>query len=169
MLIFFSSQTDVWWQHHYKHGKKKNRFLHPTDVWRGRHLSQTCCLFANCGIFPSSCFIPKISYQSNSASIHMVILTGTQVRSKNSDVFQYTQIKKFVIYYNTQSKQWVVKIYKNLTVKIFITVTTKGDYLCLGRIKADHYNILTYKQKAISLTMRKKWTYFSYKQFVASR
>lgn len=85
--------------------RKKNRFLHPTDVWRGRHLSQTCCLFANCGAFPSSCFIQKISYHFNSASIHMVILIGRQVRGTNSDVFQHTQIKKFEMHCNIQNKQ----------------------------------------------------------------
>lgn len=50
-------------------------------------------------------------------------------------------------------------------------VIMKGHYLHLGRIKVDHCNVLTLfnKQKAISLTRRKKLTKFSYKQFVASR
>lgn len=49
---------------------------------------------------------------------------------------------------NTKKKQQVVKIHKNVNVKIVIMVITKGDYLCLDRIKVDHYNVLTAKQKA---------------------
>jgi len=43
--------------------RKKKRFLHPTDIWRGRHLSQTCCLFENCAPYfffsITPCFIQK--------------------------------------------------------------------------------------------------------------
>lgn len=50
------------------------------------------------------------------------------------------------------------KCTKNFTVKIVIMVITKGDYLCLGRIKVDHYNVLTLfnKQKAYFLNHEKK-------------
>lgn len=150
MLIFFSSQTDVWWQHHYKHGKKKKSISPPnrrmerkTSVTNMLPICKLWCLsfflLHPKNLLPIQfCFHSHGNFNRNTDQRHKLRCISTY---SDQEICNVMQLWEEAI--GCQNLQ-------NLTIKIVITVITKGDYLCLGRIKVDHYNVLTLfnKQKA---------------------
>lgn len=109
MLVFFSLQTDVWWQYLNKHGKKKKIDFSTQQTYGEEDICHKHAAYLEIVVSISSlAFLPASSknlVMVNPAPIYMVILIGTQFRGTNPDAFQHTQSKKFGMDCNTENKQ----------------------------------------------------------------
>lgn len=147
MFVFSSSQTDVWLQYLYKHGKKKkkkkiisspNRCMdRKTYVTNMLSIWTLWCLFH---LQYSSLFHPKISEWSNPAPIYMVILIGMQLRAQTQMHFNILRAIKLEC---TATLRISNRLSKFTITLLFILSSRRRNYFCLIRIKVKCYNVLT--------------------------
>lgn len=139
MLIVFRSQTDVWWQYLYKHGRKKKIDFSTQQTYGEEDICHKHAAYLEIVVSISSLvFLPassKTLITVQSCSYLYGNLNKNTVQRHKSRCITNTQSDKFRMHCNTENKKQVVKISRNFTVKIVILVIKKEDDINLAQIK----------------------------------